>query len=104
MENDTPTPERKHVKKGLLIILLPLVLIAAAIAVFMLWPANVSREEAREIALIHVNGDFANRPERDFEQFQRVWSVEVVADNMIYEVYVSMRTGEVIRLEVERRG
>ena len=90
-------------KKGrIILILLPLMLILAAVAVFMLWPANVSRDEAQEIAISHVGGGRANRASRDFERFQRVWSVEVFYNNLVHEVYVSMRTGEVVAVEFDR--
>ncbi|MCL2566329.1 MAG: hypothetical protein FWE24_11090, partial [Defluviitaleaceae bacterium] len=70
-------PAGRKSKKKLIII--PLVLILAAVATFMLWPANVSRQEAQEIAIAHVGGNNsrANPASRDFERFQRVWSVEV---------------------------
>ena len=84
------------------LIFIPLVLILVAVATFMLWPANVSRYEAQEIAITHVGGSVANRASRDFERFQRVWSVEVFYSGLVHEVYVSMRTGEVIVVEVDR--
>ena len=96
-------PTGKKSKKELIII--PLVLIFVVVATFMLLPANVSRQEAQEIAIAHVGGNNsrANRASRDFEQFQRVWSVEVFYDGLVHEVYVSMRTGEVIRMEIDIR-
>ena len=68
----------------------------------MMLPGNVSRQEAAQIAVAHVGGGTANRPDRDFERFQRVWSVEVFYDGLVYEVYVSMRTGEVVKQEIDR--
>jgi len=84
-------------------VIIPLVLILAAVATFMLWPANISRHEAQEIAIAHVGGSnsHSNRASRDFERFQRVWSVEVFYDGLVHEVYVSMRTGEVVKVEVD---
>jgi len=93
-------PARKKGKKKLVFI--PLVLILAAIAAFMLWPPNITRHEAQEIAINHVGGGVANRPDRDFERFQRVWSVEVFFNSLVHEVYVNMRTGEVVSVEVSR--
>jgi len=92
-------------KSKMKLIIIPLALILIAVATFMLWPANISRQEAGEIAIAHVGGNNsrANRASRDFEQFQRVWSVEVFYDGLVHEVYVSMRTGEVIRMEIDIR-
>jgi len=91
---------KKNKKK---LIIIPLVLILVAVVMFILWPANVSRQEAQEIAIAHVgNNSRANPASRDFERFQRVWSVEVFYDGLVHEVYVSMRTGEVVRMEIDR--
>jgi hypothetical protein len=68
----------------------------------MLMPGNVSSQEAATIAITHVGGGTANRPDRDFERFQRVWSVEVFYNELVHEVYVSMRTDEVVGMEVDR--
>jgi len=91
---------RKKGRKKLIFI--PLVMILVVAAAFMLWPANVSRHEAQEIAITHVGGGITNRAGRDFERFQRVWSVEVFYSDLVHEVYVSMRTGEVVAVEVDR--
>jgi uncharacterized membrane protein YkoI len=76
--------------------------IMVAAAVFVLQPGNISRQEAIEIALAEVGGGRANRPEHDFEGFQRTWSVEVFYDNLVFEVYVSRFSGEVVRVEIDR--
>jgi uncharacterized membrane protein YkoI len=89
-------------RRRIILISAPIIIILVAIAAFMLWPAEISREQAREIALEYVGGGRANRAERDFEDFTRVWSVEVFYAGLVQEVYVSMRTGEVIRLEIDR--
>lgn len=96
------SPTGKKSRKKLIII--PLVLILVAMATFMLWPANISRHEAQEIAIAHVDSinSSANPASRDFERFQRVWSVEVFSDGLVHEVFVSMRTGEVVKVEVDR--
>lgn len=84
----------------------PAILLFIAICVFLaalfLWPSAISREEARIIALEYVGGGRANRPSRDFEALRRVWSVEVFYDNLVHEVYVNSRTGEVVRVEIDR--
>ena len=83
-------------------IFIPIVLLLVAVVAFTLWPANISRHEAQEIAISHVGGGAANRAGRDFERFQRVWSVEVFHNNLVHEVYVSMSSGEVILVEIDR--
>jgi len=85
-------------------IVIPIVLILIAITAFAFLPANISRHEAQEIAIAHVGGSnsYSNRASRDFERFQRVWSVEVFYSGLVHEVYVSMRTGEVVRVEIDR--
>ncbi|MCL1949347.1 MAG: PepSY domain-containing protein [Turicibacter sp.] len=68
---------------------------------FFLFPATISREEAQEIAISHVEGaSFANRPELDFEFFRRAWSVEVIAQGNTHEVYVDTQTGEILGIEL----
>ncbi|MCL2619667.1 MAG: PepSY domain-containing protein [Defluviitaleaceae bacterium] len=69
---------------------------------FMFWPASTSSDEATQIAISYVGGGVANTPERDLAGLTRVWSVEVFHNNLIHEVYVSMRTGEIVRVEVDR--
>ncbi|MCL2169283.1 MAG: PepSY domain-containing protein [Defluviitaleaceae bacterium] len=84
-------------KKGIVIAaIVVFVAIIAAIVVFMFLPSNISREEAREIAIEFVGGGTAAQPERDFERFQRAWYVTVRHEGGIIGVYVSMRTGEVL--------
>jgi len=99
---DAAIPSKRRGRKKFIII--PLVMILVAITAFMLWPSNISRQEAWEIAVAHVGGNNsrANRASRDFERFQRVWSVEVFYDGFVHEVYVSRRTGEVVRVEIDR--
>ena len=90
-------------KKGKIkFLFIPLALLLVVLATFMLWPAEVSRQEAQETALTHVGGGIANRASRDIERFQRVWSVEVFYNNLVHEVYVSMRTGEIVAVEIDR--
>lgn len=71
-----------------------------AIVIFIFFPSNISRDEATQIAIEHVGGGNFNIPSRDFENFQRVWSVEVFYENLVHEVYVSMRSGEIVRVEI----
>jgi len=95
-------PNKAAQKSKLKFILILIAVLVSAISTFMLWPASVSREEAREIALVYVGGDRANRASRDFEAFRRIWSVKVFYDGFVHEVYVSMRTGEIVRVEIDR--
>ena len=99
---ETAEPTRKKGKWKFIIT--PFMLILVVIAAFMLWLSNISRQEAGEIAIAHVGGSNsrANPASRDFERLQRVWSVEVFYDGLVHEVFVSMRTGEVIRVEIDR--
>jgi hypothetical protein len=92
------------IKMSKKLILIPLVAIVVAVSAFMLWPGSVSRQDATDIALAHVGGGVSNRPDRDFERLQRVWSVEVFYNGLVHEVYVSMRTGEVVGVEVGSWG
>jgi len=90
------------VKKIVAIAVIIVALLAIIFAIFMLRPANISREEARETAITYVGGGTANRASRDLSRFQRAWSVEVFYNGFVHEVYVSMRTGEVLRVEIDR--
>ena len=97
---DIIAPSKRKGRMKLIIILL----LAAFIAVvaFVMWPGNISHQKAQHIAIIYVGGGTANRADFDFEGFQRVWSVEVFYGGLIHEVYVSRRTGDVVRMEVDR--
>lgn len=82
-------------------IIFGVVTIASLVIIFMIWPSNISRHEAEEIAVSHVGGGIASSADRDFEQFQRVWSVEVFYNNIVHEVYINMNTGNVVRVEID---
>lgn len=101
--NDPPhTDKKKGLSKNILIPILIVLALVIAVSAFLLQPGDISRQEAIDIAIGEVGGGRANRPERDFEDFQRVWSVEVFHDNLVFEVYVSRFTGEVVRVEMDR--
>ena len=89
-------------KRKLLLALVILCFIA--IVAFFNQPlgANISRHEATQIAIQHVGGGTANRPDIDWVRFQRAWYVEVFYGEFVHSVYVSTRTGEVIRVEADR--
>ncbi|MCL2371740.1 PepSY domain-containing protein [Candidatus Saccharibacteria bacterium] len=78
------------------------IVVTIASIAFLLRPANISQQEAAQIAIEHVGGGRYNRPEREIENWQRVWSVEVFYDGLVHEVYVSMNTGEAVRVEIDR--
>ena len=88
----------RPIKKWLIIV----AIVLAVLAAFMLWPTNISRQEAMEIALSHVGGGVASRPERDFEAFQRAWNVEVFYGGIVYEIYINANTGAIISVEIDR--
>ena len=83
-------------------IIISILIIFVAITTFMLWPSNISRNDAQEIALAYIGGSYANPASRDFARFQRVWSVEVFYGGLVHEVYINMRTGDIVRVEVDR--
>jgi len=102
-KDDAEMPMHTTKKKGRKkFVIIPVVVVLLIIATFMLLPSNVSRQEAMNIAITHVGGGTANQPDRDFERFQRAWSVEVFYSGLVHEVYVSMRTGKVIGMEIDR--
>jgi len=86
-------------KKKIIIGMIAIGILIAGLITFMLWPANITNEQAVEIALEYVGGGVANRAEREFENFRRVWSVEVFYDNRVHEVYVQINSGEVLWVE-----
>ncbi|MCL1996122.1 MAG: hypothetical protein FWG63_07955 [Defluviitaleaceae bacterium] len=96
--NNTGNPKRG---KKIVIILVTLVLILVAGVAFMVWPGNISRAQAQEIAVAHVGGGVAGWPDWDFEHFQRVWYVEVFYQNLVHSVYVNRSTGQVVRVEID---
>jgi len=105
LQQDQKSNDNKRkmpMKVKIMCVIIPIVMILAGVITFMLWPSNISRQEAQEIALEYVGNGRANRASRDFERFQRVWSVEVFYDGLVHEVYVSMRTGEVVGVEIDR--
>ena len=92
-------PNKRGSKKLLLVAVAIALVFAVGATAFMFWPSNISRQEASEIAIAHVGGGTATRPDRDFERFQRAWYVEVFYSGLVHEIYVSMSTGDVISHE-----
>ncbi|MCL2575383.1 MAG: PepSY domain-containing protein [Defluviitaleaceae bacterium] len=97
-----PTETIARKKKPVLAVAAIVLLIIAAVITFFMWPGSISRDEATNIAIEHIGGGRANRPDMDFEQFRRVWSVEVHHDGFTHEVFVSRINGEVLKVEIDR--
>lgn len=93
---------KQRLAKALLIAAIVLVLIIGAGTAFIVWPLEITREQATQIALTHVGNGTPNWPELDFENFQRVWNVEVFYNGFVHSVYVSRATGQVVRVELDR--
>jgi len=86
-------------KKKVIISIVTVGVLVIGLLTFLFWPANITNEQAVDIALEHVGGGVANRAEREFEGFRRVWSVEVFYDNMVHEVYIHINSGEILGVE-----
>jgi len=67
--------------------------------IFLFLPTDITNEQAVEIAIEYIGGGVANRAEREFEGFRRVWSVEVFHENMVHEVYIHVNSGEILGVE-----
>ena len=89
-------------KRKLLLAIVALCIVVLVVFFNQPFGANISRQEAMQIAVEHVGGGTANRPDIDWERFQRAWYVEVFYGGLVHSVYVSTRAGEVIRVEVDR--
>jgi len=89
-------------KKKIMMSIVAVAILIIGVFTFLFWPSDITNEQAVEIALEYVGGGVANRAEREFEGFRRVWSVEVFYDNMVHEVYVHVNSGEIVGVEVER--
>ena len=102
---ERPEPARKIFftrKRKRLFTIVALFLVALLVFFNQPFGASVTRQEAMEIALEHIGGGRANRPDIDWANFQRAWYVEVFYDGLVHSVYISTRTGDVIRVEVDR--
>ena len=96
---DNITTTAKKGRKKFIIIPIVLVIALVAATTFVLWPGNISREQAIEIAVAHVGGGTATWATHDFEEFRRTWEVPVLYDNLMIYVYVSRFTGQVVYME-----
>ena len=89
-------------KKKSILIIVVLCIITAVVFFNQPFGANISREEAIQIAIEYIGGGRANRPDIDWARFQRAWYVEVFYDGFVHSVYVSTRTGDIVRVEIDR--
>jgi len=71
------------------------------VGLFTFWflSTDITNEQAVDIAIEHIGGGVANRAELEFENFRRVWSVEVFHENMVHEVYVHANSGKIFGVE-----
>jgi len=97
-ENNTGEAPPAKFKKRFIII--PIAVILMLALTFFLWPSNISRQEAQEIALAHIGGGSASVADMEIEGLQRVWAVEIFYDGLVHEVYVSTRTGNIVGVEI----
>jgi len=86
-------------KKKVIISIMAVSILIIGLFTFLFWPADITNEQAVEIAIEYIGGGVANRAEREFERFSRVWSVEVFYENMVHEVYIHVNSGEVLGVE-----
>jgi uncharacterized membrane protein YkoI len=70
---------------------------AAQIGDAALASAGITRAKAITIAKRRVPGARVTKVEREWEHGQRTWKVELRKGGREYEVYVSIRTGKVIK-------
>ena len=92
-------------RKTIEILLAAIVIIAIVLAVSAAWTffgANISGQEAMEIAIAHVGGGMAGTPDLSLGMWRWFWGVEVWYNGLIYEIYVHPNTGAVVRVEIDR--
>jgi len=93
---------KQNKKLRLVVIIVVVVLIAAALVAFYLpVGANITRDEAQQIALELVGGGFTNPPDIDLERFQRTWYVEVFYEGLVHSIYINTQSGAIVSREVE---
>lgn len=63
--------------------------------------AGISSRKAVQIAKKRVPGARVSKVEREWEHGQRAWKVELHKGAWEYDVYVSARTGKIIKLKRE---
>jgi len=73
--------------------------LAFGLFTYLFLSTDITNEQAVDIAVEHIGGGVANRAELEFENFRRVWSVEVFHENMVHEVYVHANSGEIFGIE-----
>ncbi|MFI6451133.1 PepSY domain-containing protein [Streptosporangium amethystogenes] len=63
--------------------------------------ADISSRKAVQIAKKRVPGARVTKVEREWEHGQRAWKIELRKGAWEYDVYVSARTGKIIKLKRE---
>ncbi|MEV4376425.1 PepSY domain-containing protein [Streptosporangium sp. NPDC049644] len=63
--------------------------------------ADISARKAVQIAKKRVPGARVTKVEREWEHGQRAWKIELRKGAWEYDVYVSARTGKIIKLKRE---
>ena len=91
--------DRIKMKKKVIASIVTAGILVIALFTFLFLPANITNEQAVDLALAHIGGGVANRAEREFEGFRRVWSVEVFYENIVHEVYIQVNSGEILGVE-----
>ena len=91
----------KKNSKGTLARVVRAVLVVGAVVAFLYWPGAVSSHEAQQIALSHAGVATPIPPGHDFEEFRRVWQVEVLHEGIVHSVYVSRFDGQIVRVELD---
>jgi len=86
-------------KKKIIMSFVAVGILIVGLFTFLFLPTDVNNAQAMEIAIEYVGGGVANRAEREFENFRRVWAVEVFHENLVHEVYVHVNSGEVLRVD-----
>ena len=86
-------------KKKVIVSIIAMGVLIIGLFTFLFLPTNITNEQAVDIAIEYVGGGVANRAEREFEGFRRVWSVEVFYESMVHEVYIHVNSGEVLGVE-----
>jgi len=61
--------------------------------------ASITRKQAIAIAKKKVPGAWVTEVEREWEHGHRTWKVELRKGAWEYEVYVSIRTGEIVKFD-----
>ncbi|GAA0388405.1 hypothetical protein Acor_53830 [Acrocarpospora corrugata] len=64
--------------------------------------ADITRAKAIKIAKKAIPGARVTDVEREYEHGHRTWKIELHKGRYEYDVYVSIKTGKVIKLKIDR--